>query len=146
NTEVVFKPVDDAPPPGPLRRGTGLRNVSPSPGPKQRDPHDESRARPRLDAARAREASSTAAMVLGIAAMLVGLSQFILCAYSPSLGFLSIPITALGFLLGGSGLVIAISRKGGKAFPVVGLAVNAIGLTAVLLWSLFASAPADVAS
>jgi HEAT repeat protein len=84
-------------------------------------------------------------MVLGIAALLIGMSQFILCAFSPSLGFLSIPITALGFLLGGSGLVIGISRNGGKAFPIVGLAVNAIGLTAVLLWSLFAATPAGVA-
>jgi HEAT repeat protein len=144
--EVVFLPAEADPPPGPPRRGTGLRNASPSPGPKPRDRHDDSRARPRRNPGGGREASSTAAMVLGIVALLVGLSQFILCAFSPSLGYLSIPITALGFLLGGCGLVIGISRKGGKAFPIFGLAVNAVGLTVVLLWSLYASAPAGVAS
>ena len=142
--EVVFLPVDDdEPPPGPPRRATGLRNVPPAPGPKMRGHEDDSRKRRRdPDAAGRRAARSAAALVPGIASLVVGLSQFILCALSPSLGMLSIPITAVGFLLGGSGIVFGLSREGGgKAFSIAGLAVNATAMTVVLLWSLLASAP-----
>lgn len=65
---------------------------------------------------------------LGIASLVLGSIAFLIC-WIPFLGLLGMPLSILGAILGGVGLVAAIRRSGlGIGFPIAGTAVSALSL------------------
>jgi HEAT repeat protein len=119
--EVVFEPADaDDEPPQPTTHGPRLR----TPGGARRTPPHK------------RRSGSGSALGLGTASLVVGASQFLFCALTPFAGLLVFPAAVVGLLLGAIGLAISLSRKSGdSAFPIAGLAVNAIALGVVSFWT-----------
>jgi hypothetical protein len=73
---------------------------------------------------------------LGIASLVLGVVAFLFC-WVPWLGLLSMPLSAIGLLLGVSGFLVAISRgASGIGYPVAG-ALTA-GLALLIAWSVAA--------
>lgn len=65
---------------------------------------------------------------LGIASLVLGSIAFLIC-WIPFLGLLGMPLSGLGAILGGVGLVAAIRRSGlGIGFPIAGAAVSVLSL------------------
>ncbi len=65
---------------------------------------------------------------LGISALVLGILAFLLC-WVPLLGAVTLPVSALGALLGAIGIVISLTRKGaGIGFPIAGTAVSVLAL------------------
>lgn len=60
---------------------------------------------------------------LGIASLVLGIVACLFC-WIPFLGLFIIPISAIGFLLAGAGIIMAgVSKRTGFAFPISGLVV-----------------------
>ncbi len=65
---------------------------------------------------------------LGIASMVLGIVAFVVC-WIPLFGIVSIPLSALGLLLGVVGLIVALRREGsGVGYPIAGGAIAGIAL------------------
>ena len=63
---------------------------------------------------------------LGVVSLVLGVVGFLLC-WIPLVGILTIPVSGLGLLLGGIGVLVAILRRGsGIAYPIAGTAVCAL--------------------
>jgi HEAT repeat protein len=123
--EVVFQLVDD---------NDEATQPPSSHGPGLPTPEQGRRRRPEQRAATA-HSTSGAPLGFGIASLLVGASQFVFCALTPFSGLLVFPAAVIGLLLGFVGLAISLRGKTREnAFPIAGLAVNAIALGMVLFW------------
>lgn len=71
---------------------------------------------------------SSAAHSLGISSVILGILGLLIC-WIPLIGLLGVPLSGLGLLLGGIGLVIAFARKGsGIGFPVAGASICGLAL------------------
>jgi hypothetical protein len=69
---------------------------------------------------------------LGIASLVLGLIAFLIC-WVPFLGLLGLPLSILGAVLGGIGLIIAMFRKGsGIGFPIAGTCLSLFSILAVI--------------
>ena len=76
----------------------------------------------------------------GIASLVLGIIAFILC-WIPLVGCITFPVSALGLILGITGLIIAIKRKGGGiAYPIAGSALSSIALTIIIMTYLIGTA------
>ncbi|MCK4342810.1 MAG: ABC transporter permease [Phycisphaerae bacterium] len=65
---------------------------------------------------------------LGVVSLILGVVAFLLC-WIPLVGMLSIPLSALGLLLGAIGLLVALMRRGsGIGYPIGGGAVSGLAL------------------
>jgi len=65
---------------------------------------------------------------LGVASLVLGIVAFLFC-WVPLIGILTIPVAALGLLLGGIGLVVAFLRRGsGIGYPIAGGVVSGMAL------------------
>ena len=64
----------------------------------------------------------------GVVSLIVGIVAFLVC-WIPFVGLLGIPLSALGLLFGGIGLLLALFRKGaGIGFPIAGSSVCVLAL------------------
>jgi hypothetical protein len=73
-----------------------------------------------------RRENSTFSTSLGIAAFVLGIIAF-LVSWVPVFGLLSLPLSGLGILLGGIGLLAGFFRKGrGLGFPIAGLSISLV--------------------
>jgi len=84
---------------------------------------------------------------LGIVSLVLGVVAFLLC-WIPLIGILTLPLSALGIVLGAVALVLSIVRRGsGIGFPIAGTAVCLlaliIGFTQVAIIGSGAKAAAD---
>ncbi len=65
---------------------------------------------------------------LGVASVILGILAFLIC-WIPFVNLLGVPLSALGFLLGLLGLVVALTRKGASiGYPIAGLALCGLAL------------------
>lgn len=65
---------------------------------------------------------------LGVASMMLGTLAFLIC-WIPLLGMLGIPLSALGLLLGGLGVLIALVRRGASiGYPIAGVTVSGLAI------------------
>lgn len=65
---------------------------------------------------------------LGVVSLILGIVAFMIC-WIPIVGMLSIPLSALGVLLGAIGLLVALFRGGsGIGYPIGGAAVSGLAL------------------
>lgn len=85
---------------------------------------------------------SKASHSLGIASLVLGIIAFLIC-WIPFLGLLGLPLSVLGVVLGGVGLLLAFVRKGsGIGFSIAGTALSllsafvVIGITTATVKSL----------
>lgn len=70
----------------------------------------------------------------GIASMILGIVAFVICLI-PIVGFATVPIAALGVLLGLVGLLVACARQGaGAGFAITGVAVCGLALAVSYFW------------
>lgn len=75
---------------------------------------------------------SKASHSLGIASLILGIIAFLIC-WVPFLGLLGLPLSLLGILLGGTGFLIALFRKGsGIGFPIAGTSLSLLSAIAVI--------------
>ncbi|MCC6419306.1 MAG: pre-peptidase C-terminal domain-containing protein [Gemmataceae bacterium] len=70
---------------------------------------------------------------LGIASLSVGAVGLIF-ALIPCIGMFGWPICAVGLVTGIAGLIVAIAKKAGFAFPIAGTSVSAVALCVSLYW------------
>jgi hypothetical protein len=83
---------------------------------------------------------------LGIVSLVLGIVAFLFC-WIPLVGILSIPLSALGLLLGAIGLLVAVHRRGsGIGYPIGGAAVCGLALAIGIAQATVIAAPLFVAS
>jgi hypothetical protein len=93
-----------------------------------------------------RPASRGVAHSLGIASMVLG-AVALPFSLIPCMGFLSLPLSGLGLLLGFVGGIVALSRNGsGIGFPIAGSALCAMSLIFGALWLGVLNAAAEARS
>jgi hypothetical protein len=94
------------------------------------------------------------ALLLGIIALLLSLVPFVRSAHD-IFGKVSLPLSGLGLLLGLSGLIVAVMRKGqGIGFPIAGSACSLVAAGVAVVWLVWirpdthtaSSAPAPVSA
>lgn len=110
---------------------------------RRREEHDERDEDERDERPRRRDRepsalgeSSAAAHSLGIASMVLGVVALPF-SMIPCLGMLSLPLSGLGVVVGGVGLIVSIVRKGrGIGFPIAGAAISGLSLVFGLVWIL----------
>jgi len=86
---------------------------------------------------------SKASHSLGIASLVLGIIAFLIC-WIPFLGLIGLPLSLLGILLGGIGLLIALFRKGsGIGFPIAGTALSLLSTVVVIAMTAMFSATAN---
>jgi hypothetical protein len=65
---------------------------------------------------------------LGLAAVILGSLAFLIC-WIPLLGLLGVPLAAVGLLLGGIGVIVALTRRGaGVGFAIAGVVLSGVAL------------------
>lgn len=78
---------------------------------------------------------------LGIVSLVLGIVAFLFC-WIPLVGILSVPLSALGLLLGAIGLLVALFRRGsGIGFPIGGTAVCGLALAIGIAQTAVVAAP-----
>jgi hypothetical protein len=98
------------------------QNISPPP-----IEQGHQRGAPVLNVAMPRRGSS-----LGVASIILGILAFLIC-WIPLVNLISVPLSALGLLLGLVGLVVAITRKGSSiGLPIAGSAISGLALLVVV--------------
>jgi hypothetical protein len=103
---------------------------------RERD-FEEDEDRPRR---RAAGGGNSVALGLGIASLASGVIALPF-AFIPCIGFLSLPLSGLGLLLGlGGGIMAAVRKWEGIGFPIAGTAVSTIAVGVGLFWLVWMGA------
>jgi len=104
----------------------------------EEEPYDE----PRRE--QSQPTASGAAHSLGIASLILGVLGFIL-SLVPCIGMLSLPISALGLLLGLVGGTVSLVRSGrGIGFPIAGSFLNAFAIGIAFIWVIAAASIGEI--
>lgn len=119
------------PPPAPVQAGGPRRGPAPPPDDEGYDdePYRGDQYRP----PRQQGPGTGLQLGLGIAGMSVGILA-VLFAWIPCIGAFAWPVAAIGLVLSGAGLIVAITKKAGWAFPIAGTSVSAVALALSLYW------------
>lgn len=82
---------------------------------------------PVLNVAMPRRGSS-----MGVASIILGVLAFLIC-WIPLANLISVPLSAVGLLLGLIGIIVALTRRGsGIGFPIAGTMINGLALIIVI--------------